>query len=73
MERMLQYIWKHRLFSEADFVTTEGASVFVIDAGIPNTDAGPDFFNAKVRIGNTVWVGNIEIHNRSSDWSQHHH
>ena len=73
MERMLQYIWKHRLFSEADFVTTEGAPVFVIDVGIPNTDAGPDFFNAKVRIGNTVWVGNIEIHNRSSEWSQHHH
>ena len=73
MERTLQYIWKHRLFSEADFVTTEGSPVFVIDAGIPNTDAGPDFFNAKVRIGNTVWVGNIEIHNRSSDWSQHHH
>ena len=73
MERMLQYIWKHRLFSEADFVTTDGTPVFVIDAGIPNTDAGPDFFNAKVRIGNTVWVGNIEIHNRSSEWLQHHH
>ena len=73
MERMLQYIWKHRLFSETDFVTTEGTPVFVIDVGIPNTDAGPDFFNAKVRIGNTVWVGNVEIHNRSSDWLQHHH
>jgi hypothetical protein len=73
MERMLQYIWKHRLFSEADFVTTEGAQVFVIDPGISNTDAGPDFFNAKIRIGNTVWAGNIEIHNRSSDWFQHRH
>ena len=70
---MLQYIWKHRLFTEADFVTTEGTPVFVIDAGLTNTDAGPDFFNAKVRIGDTVWVGNIEIHNRSSDWMQHHH
>ena len=73
MERMLHYIWKHRLFSDIDFITTEGEPVFVIDAGIPNTDAGPDFFNAKVRIGNTVWVGNIEIHNRSSDWFQHRH
>jgi hypothetical protein len=70
---MLQYIWKHRLFSEADFVTTEGMPVFVIDAGISNTDAGPDFFNAKLRIGDTVWVGNIEIHNRSSDWLHHRH
>jgi len=73
MERMLQYIWKHRLFSEADFATTEGTPVFVIDAGIPNTDAGPDFFNAKIRIGTTIWVGNVEIHNRSSDWLQHRH
>ena len=73
MERMLQYIWKHRLFSEADLVTTEGVPVFVIDAGISNTDSGPDFFNAKIRIDNTVWVGNVEIHNRSSDWYIHRH
>ena len=73
MERMLQYIWKHRLYTESDFVTTEGAPVFVIDAGIQNSDAGPDFFNAKIRIGHTVWVGNVEIHERSSDWYQHRH
>ena len=70
---MLQYIWKHRLFAESDFVTTEGTPVFVIDAGIANMDAGPDFFNAKIRIGDTVWVGNVEIHDRSSDWYQHRH
>ena len=73
MERMLHYVWKYRLFSEADFVTTEGTPVFVIDAGIRNTDAGPDFFNAKVKIGDTIWVGNVEIHERSSDWFHHHH
>jgi len=73
MERMLQYIWKHRLFSEPDFVTTTGELVVVIDPGISNHDAGPDFFNAKIRIGNTVWVGNIEIHNRSTDWRHHQH
>jgi len=70
---MLQYIWKHRLYDEADLVTTEGTPVFVIDAGITNTDAGPDFFNAKIRIGNTVWAGNVEIHERSSDWFRHRH
>ena len=70
---MLQYVWKHRLFTEADLVTTEGTPVFVIDAGISNTDAGPDFFNAKIRIGETVWVGNVEIHERSSDWLHHRH
>ena len=70
---MLQYIWKHRLFVEADFMTTEGLPVFVIDAGIQNTDAGPDFFNAKMKIGDIIWVGNVEIHERSSDWRQHRH
>ena len=70
---MLQYIWKYRLYTEGDFVTTDGAPVFVIDCGISNSDAGPDFFNAKIRIDDTVWAGNVEIHERSSDWLQHHH
>ena len=70
---MLQYIWKHRLYAEAGLVTTDGTPVFVIDCGLSNPDAGPDFFNAKIRIGDTVWVGNVEIHERSSDWVQHHH
>jgi hypothetical protein len=73
MEDILQYVWKHKLYAEADFTTTEGAPVFIIDTGIPNTDAGPDFFNAKIRIGNAVWVGNIEIHQRASDWYAHGH
>lgn len=70
---MLQYVWKHRLYTEADLVTTDGLPVFVIDPGISNTDAGPDFFNAKIRIGETVWVGNVEIHVRASDWMAHRH
>ena len=70
---MLQYVWKHRLFSEAEFCTTDGKPVFVIDPGISNNDAGPDFFNAKIRIGETVWAGNVEIHERSSDWYNHRH
>ncbi|MDR2776024.1 MAG: DUF2851 family protein [Tannerella sp.] len=73
MERVLQYVWKHRLYAESDLATTDGIPVFVIDAGIPNTDAGPDFFNAKVRIGKNVWAGNVEIHERASDWMAHDH
>ena len=73
MERLLQYVWKYRLFSEADFITADGVSVTVIDTGIQNTDAGPDFFNAKIKISNTVWVGNVEIHRKASDWINHHH
>lgn len=73
MERLLQYVWKYRLFSEADLCTTDGNPITILDPGIQNTDSGPDFFNAKVRIGGTTWAGNIEIHPRASDWYKHHH
>jgi len=73
MERLLHYIWKYRLYSEAQLFTVEGLPVSIIDPGIANTDSGPDFFNAKVRIGDAVWAGNIEIHQRSSDWRMHRH
>ena len=73
MENMLQYVWKHKLYAESDFSTTEGVPVSVIDTGIQNADAGPDFFNAKIRIGDVVWVGNVEIHRRASDWYAHGH
>jgi hypothetical protein len=73
MERLLQYVWKYRLFSVVDLKTTEGISVTVIDPGIQNMDAGPDFFNAKIQISDTIWAGNIEIHRKASDWKNHHH
>ena len=73
MERMSHYVWKHKLYAESGLVTTDGVPVSVIDPGIPNTDAGPDFFNAKVRIGDILWAGNVEIHERSSDWFVHRH
>ena len=53
--------------------TTTGEPVEVIDAGLPNTNAGPDFFNAKLKIGDTLWVGNIEVHTLASDWMRHGH
>lgn len=53
--------------------TSDGHNVNVIDPGIRNNDAGPDFFNAKIKINDTLWVGNVEIHERSSDWYRHGH
>lgn len=53
--------------------TTTGEPVEVIDAGLPNTNAGSDFFNAKLKIGGTLWVGNIEVHTLASDWMRHGH
>lgn len=73
MEQLLHYVWKHKLFPLHPLRTTDGLAVEVIDPGLHNRNAGPDFFNAKVKIGDTVWVGNVEIHNKASDWFQHHH
>lgn len=73
MEQLLHYVWKHRMLPTEDLTTTDGRTVEIIDPGLHNHDAGPDFFNAKVRIGDTIWVGNVEIHSRSSDWKLHGH
>ncbi len=73
MEKLMQYVWQHRLWIPQAMVTVDGRKVQVIDPGQLNTDAGPDFFNAKVKIDGEMWVGNIEIHVRASDWFRHHH
>lgn len=74
MEHLLHYVWKHRLFPLKEMVTTDGERVEVIDTGLHNTNtSGADFFNAKVKIDGKMWVGNVEIHTRSSDWYRHNH
>lgn len=73
MEQLLHYVWKHKLWPPQGLVTTDGRGVEIIDPGLHNTDAGPDFFNAKVKIADTLWVGNVEIHDRASDWYRHGH
>ncbi len=72
-EMLLQYMWEHRLWPYGTFVTTDGRRIEVLDPGRRNTDAGPDFFNAKLRIGCDMWAGNVEIHDRASDWMRHGH
>ena len=69
----MHYVWKHKLFPLRELETSDGQTVEVIDPGLHNHNAGPDFFNAKVRIGRTLWVGNVEIHDKSSDWYLHGH
>ena len=73
MEQLLHYVWKHKIFPLHELQTTTGLPVEVIDTGLPNSDSGPDFFNAKLKIGGTLWVGNVEIHTASSDWFRHGH
>jgi hypothetical protein len=73
MEQLLHYVWNHKLFPLTELMTTGGLSVEIINPGLHNTNAGPDFFNAKVKIDGTLWVGNIEIHDKASDWYLHGH
>lgn len=71
-EAFLQYVWQHQLL-QGEFVTTDGLPVVVERPGVLNHDAGPDFFDARVRIGDTLWAGNLEVHVKSSDWNLHRH
>ena len=73
MERLMHYVWQYRLIPADSLVTVDGRRITVLDTGRHNTDAGPDFFNAKIRIGDRIWAGDIEIHVRASDWHRHNH
>lgn len=72
-EDLLHYIWKMKRFDWSDLRTTEGQHVEILHFGIHNHDAGPDFLEGKVKIGETTWAGHIEIHIQSSHWYQHDH
>ncbi len=63
----MHYVWHHRLWTPSMMRTVDGLRVDVLDPGLPNTGSGPDFFNAKVRIGDRMWAGNVELHVRASD------
>ena len=72
-ESFLHYIWQCQYFNKEALATSAGEEIRVFKAGILNTDAGPDFSEAKIRIGNIEWAGNVEIHINSSDWISHKH
>ncbi len=72
-EAFLHFLWRWRRFDAQDLRTTEGQPLEIVHPGEPNTDAGPDFFNARIRIGDTLWAGNVEIHLRASEWTAHRH
>lgn len=72
-ERLLQYIWQFQYLNSRELRTTEGEQLRIIHPGMYNTNQGPDFSNAKISLGKTVWAGNIELHINSSDWKNHKH
>lgn len=69
----MHYVWANRLFPQNNLMTVDGKRLQIINPGIINNGAGPDFFNASVIIDNQIWVGNVEIHLRASDWHRHKH
>lgn len=69
----MQYVWEQRLLPAAEMLTVDGERVEILDPGLLNRNAGPDFFNAKLRVGDRLWAGNVEIHVRASDWHRHGH
>ena len=73
MEELLHYVWKHKLFTLKPLQTTDGQPIEIIDPGLANMHAGPDFFNAKIKINDVTWVGNIEIQERDPVFLRHNH
>ena len=67
MEKLLHYVWQHRLLPAKTLKTDRGETVDVIDPGLLNNNAGPDFFNAKVKVDGQLWVGNVEIQGQSEN------
>ena len=72
-EAFYHFVWQHKLYRQEDLKTVGGETIEVIHPGFLNHDAGPDFFNAKVKINAVLWAGNVEIHTKSSDWHTHQH
>jgi len=72
-EDFLHYVWKFRLFDRINLRTTEGEELEIYSAGLHNTHAGADFQNARIRVGETTWAGNAELHLSSADWQRHGH
>ena len=72
-EEFLYYYWKSRLFKTLDLFSKKNSEIRIIHPGYRNENSGPDFFNARIQINDTVWAGNVEIHLNSSDWYKHGH
>lgn len=72
-EDFLHYLWRLRRFDINNLQTTEGEPIEIHQTGTHNTHAGPDFANARVRVGDTLWAGNVEMHILSSEWLRHQH
>jgi len=72
-EEFIQYIWQFGMFNDKGLKTMKGESVKIKRTGDMNTNSGPDFLNSRIEISGILWIGNVEIHKRASDWYRHGH
>ncbi|HEU5053881.1 MAG TPA: DUF2851 family protein [Hanamia sp.] len=72
-EDLLQYIWKFQYYNNNSLCSTNNEPISVLHPGKHNFNQGPDFTEAKIKINETLWAGNVEIHVNSSHWDLHKH
>src|SRR5436190_22674604 len=72
-EDFIDWIWKNRLFVQRELTCESGEVLEILNPGIRNNDSGPDYFNARLKIDGVIWIGNVELHVRASDWLRHKH
>ncbi|HPW67106.1 MAG TPA: DUF2851 family protein [Salinivirgaceae bacterium] len=72
-EKLLQHIWQYGLYDRQEMKTVDGQDIQVASPGMQNSDSGPDFIDARIKIGETIWAGCVEVHCKSSDWNSHKH
>lgn len=72
-EDFLQYVWQFQYFDKNALQTTDGHTINIIKPGLLNKDSGPDFTQSHIQFGAIKWVGDVEIHYKSSDWNKHNH
>ncbi|MBL7866264.1 MAG: DUF2851 family protein, partial [Cyclobacteriaceae bacterium] len=70
-ESFLHYLWQFQFFNKQSLITTQGEPIQIFHPGNRNVHAGPDFFNARIKIDSLQWVGSVELHVQSSEWVQH--
>ncbi len=72
-ESFLHFIWKFQYLNSREIKTDSGQKITVLHPGYHNSDAGPDFNNAKIKVGEIIWNGSVEIHINAKDWNRHNH
>ena len=72
-EDFLYFLWKTKNFDFSELCCESGQKLEIQNFGVQNMDSGPDFSDAEISLDGARWVGNVEMHIRSSDWDVHRH